>query len=536
MERIEEILRRLVAIPSDTGTKKECDVEKEILKMIGEMSYFKEHSEEYGAFDVEGDRFGRSIIWALSGGKSIETIVLMHHHDVVDASDYGELSGKAYDMDEIRKALLKKEDMPTEVVEDLKSGEWWFGRGVADMKAGSAIQLATLERYTSLEEAPYRVLLLSVPDEENMSAGMRQAVTLLKKLQEKYQLQYRYLINSEPHERSKEKDGVVYTGSVGKLMPVIYVKGVSAHIGNVFGGINPITIAQQMISHIELNMAFCDQVEDEITLPPSVVYFRDRKISYNVSTPNSVGFYYSQLLLTTSIEEITHKLLKVAHLSSQEVKEKIEESYNAYCRQVGIKPEIHPKKIKVMLYGELIKIAEKKGGEYFKRCYQAYQEEMKELVSSGQLNLPESTFWMIEKVLEFVPDLEGAIIIAYAPPYYPSVHIENSSLVQALSQYAQAEWKETYEEKKYFMGISDMSYVGNTKNKETQRILQAHMPQWQKLYEIPFEDMEEISMPMINIGPWGKDLHQWSERVYRKDVLEHTPRLIWKILNDDSFK
>ena len=62
------------------------------------------------------------------------------------------------------------------------------------------------------------------------------------------------------------------------------------------------------------------------------------------------------------------------------------------------------------------------------------------------------------------------------------------------------------------------------------------MPQWQKLYEIPFEDMEEISMPMINIGPWGKDLHQWSERVYRKDVLEHTPRLIWKILNDDSFK
>lgn len=536
MERIEEILRKLVAIPSDTGTKKECDVERKLLEIIEEIPYFSKHSEAYGAYAMEGDLLGRHVIWALSGGESADTIVLMHHHDVVDASDYGVLKEKAYDMDELREALMSQTDLPAEVAKDLRSQEWWFGRGTADMKAGAAIQLDALEKYTALKNAPYRVLLLSVPDEENMSAGMRQAVTLLKKLQEKYQLKYRYFINSEPHERSEEKNGVIYTGSVGKLMPVIYIKGVSTHVGNVFEGINPITIAQQMISHIELNIDFCDQVEDEMTLPPSTVYFRDRKASYNVSTPNSVGFYYSQLLLTTSIEEITHNLLKIAHLSSQEVKEKIEESYKAYCRQLGIKPKVQPKKIEVMLYGELIKTAEKKGGEHFKRRYQECQEEMKKLVSNGQLNLPESTFWMIEKVLEFVPDLEGAIIIAYAPPYYPSVHIENSGLVQALSQYAKTEWNETYKEKRYFMGISDMSYVGNTKNKETQKILQAHMPQWQNLYQIPFEDMKQISMPMINIGPWGKDLHQWSERVYRKDVLEHIPRLIWKILNKDRFK
>ena len=75
-----------------------------------------------------------------------------------------------------------------------------------------------------------------------------------------------------------------------------------------------------------------------------------------------------------------------------------------------------------------------------------------------------------------------------------------------------------------------MSYVGNHLSEGAIQSLSANMPQWQGIYEVPFEDMKAIQMPMINIGPWGKDLHQYSERVYKKDVLKHTPRLLAQLL------
>ena len=263
-DRIWENLNRLVAIPSDTGTCKEKEVEKELLKILSEIEYFKEQ-ETFGKRIIKEDYLGRSIIWGLVRGESNETIVLMHHHDVVDASDYGELAEYAYDMEQIKEKLYDRADLPQEVLVDLQDKEWVFGRGTADMKAGAAIQLALLEEYSKLKYRFYNVLLLSVPDEENMSVGMRKATTLLKELKEKYGLAYKLLINSEPHERSSALCGTIYTGSVGKLMPVIYAKGKIAHIGNAYAGINPISILSQMMEEIELSTDFCDRVGDEVT-------------------------------------------------------------------------------------------------------------------------------------------------------------------------------------------------------------------------------------------------------------------------------
>ena len=39
-------------------------------------------------------------------------------------------------------------------------------------------------------------------------------------------------------------------------------------------------------------------------------------------------------------------------------------------------------------------------------------------------------------------------------------------------------------------------------------------------------------MPCVNIGPWGKDLHKLTERVYKVDLLNRTPRLIDHVLQN----
>lgn len=48
---------------------------------------------------------------------------------------------------------------------DAESGDWLFGRGTMDMKAGLAVQLSMLERAMN-GHFDGNVLLITVPDEE----------------------------------------------------------------------------------------------------------------------------------------------------------------------------------------------------------------------------------------------------------------------------------------------------------------------------------------------------------------------------------
>ncbi len=105
----------------------------------------------------------------------------MHHHDVVDAFDYGSSAKWAYDPPKLQAALAEME-LATEVRMDLESDAWIFGRGTGDMKAGAAVQCILLEEYSEKADFQGNILLLSVPDEENLSEGIRGSLSLLTDL------------------------------------------------------------------------------------------------------------------------------------------------------------------------------------------------------------------------------------------------------------------------------------------------------------------------------------------------------------------
>jgi arginine utilization protein RocB len=46
------------------------------------------------------------------------------------------------------------------------------------------------------------------------------------------------------------------------------------------------------------------------------------------------------------------------------------------------------------------------------------------------------------------------------------------------------------------------------------------------VYSLPFGEVREISMPVLNIGPWGKNIHECAERVFREDLVRRTPDLM----------
>ena len=165
---IKNILNRLVSVQSDTGTKKEINMAKCILDIIMEDNYFKKNPELCGNY-FNDDFLNRTVVWALRRGKTNKTIVLAGHYDAVEIDSYGVLKGYALNPDEL-KEKLKSVDVHDDVKKDIESGEWYFGRGACDMKAGIAINIdAVLSKINS----DVNVLFVGVHDEENLSAGMR---------------------------------------------------------------------------------------------------------------------------------------------------------------------------------------------------------------------------------------------------------------------------------------------------------------------------------------------------------------------------
>jgi arginine utilization protein RocB len=39
------------------------------------------------------------------------------------------------------------------------------------------------------------------------------------------------------------------------------------------------------------------------------------------------------------------------------------------------------------------------------------------------------------------------------------------------------------------------------------------MPLWGKGYSIPLDVLEELNIPVLNLGPIGRDAHKWTERL-----------------------
>ncbi|MFQ6976668.1 MAG: M20/M25/M40 family metallo-hydrolase [Oscillibacter sp.] len=256
-EEIKEILYSYVKAESITYSSGEKQAESFFLSYFKNQPYWQEHPECVGTKPVKDDPFGRAASFAMVRGKGDRTIVFVHHNDVVTVEDYDRLRPLAFSPDELEVELKKRAaSFSEEIRNDLESDAYLYGRGVCDMKGGGSIQMALLRRYSELvrrspEALPGNLIVLAVPDEENLSAGMRAAVKLLAELKAQYGFTYQLMINSEPHQRKDPETGVFSMGSVGKLMPFFYIRGYLAHVGKVFEGFNPMGLLSAIVQKTE---------------------------------------------------------------------------------------------------------------------------------------------------------------------------------------------------------------------------------------------------------------------------------------------
>ena len=371
-----------MAIKSFTHTAFERDIENFLMNYIGQIPYFQTHPDLFGSYPIPEDSLGRSVNWALVRRDSADTVILFHHHDTVETEDFGSLKDLAFDNQALKKKL-KEESIRQDVLADISSGDWQFGRGSCDMKSALALQLGVLEEYSSVSTGQANLLYLSVGDEEAYSQGMRAAVGLLYDLKERFDLNYILAIDSEPFESRSESEKVLHVGTVGKLMPLIVTQGLLSHMKEPLKGVNAISILAKIVEKIDLNPLLSDAAYGEQSPLPSWSFMRDLKEHYDVSTVLRAAGYFSLLYLDKSPQDLLNLIQGL-------IQEALNEFYDKYTKlQDQYQESKSIAKPRALTYQDLLEECQKKAGfkDFMERVNQEAKVELQKGLSYQEVSL-----------------------------------------------------------------------------------------------------------------------------------------------------
>ncbi len=519
-----EFLKDFIRQPSVTATAGETALEQWLDAWLGKMPYFKEHPADHGRYPCAGDALGRSVVWGLVQGRSKRTLVMVHHHDVVGVTDYGIHQGIAYDAEKLADTY-EKLTWSDEIQADLRSGQWLFGRGSCDMKGGGAAQLAFLSQVAGDEDREASLLLISVPDEENLSAGMISALPLLEELKRQHGLDYVLVLNSEPNFGRQHQGLTLFTGSTGKMTGLAYVQGFQCHTGTPFEGLNGASLLAEIVADTDGNCTLSDAEPGCFTPPLIWTGLSDLKAVYDVSVPDSAWGTFNFMFLSRGAAEAMDRFTKTVEKSFDRFLEKRQKNHQLMDQGAGQPSPLRPVDRKVISW-ESLKNRVLTLSEEQQKLWQAQMAGILAKLNSGGLTLAEATRDQIRRTLQCLDIREPLVVVALVPPFYPAVRIGPALETELLGvlEHACGEEGLSLEQTPYFMGISDLSYC-SAPDPATAAALPETMPLWGRGYTLPLGIMHSLDIPGINLGPRGKDLHQKTERVLIADVTVSLPRI-----------
>ena len=510
------LLCELVSWDSRTLTEGERLFAQRLETKLREMPHFQQHPERVGLHDAG---LGRQTVTALyKHPDATDTIVLISHFDTVQTEEYGALQALSTLPEELTAKLHEvKDTLHAEARADLESGEYLFGRGTMDMKAGLTAHLSLLEQAID-ESWPVNLLLLTVPDEEVNSAGMRVAVGVLLEIAEREGLTFSLFLNGEPSFTQEPGDTkeYIYSGTIGKIMPAALFYGKETHVGEPLQGLTANYIASYLTQQMEFSDLFEESEYGEKTPLPVSLYQRDLKDQYSTQTPYRAAALYNVFLFKRTAADVMETFEKVA----VEAASACNSAYRELCRRHGVSGVGD---VKVYRYEQILRHAENKLGTETVR-----KLKEKAIALAGPDERAQS-FAVADRLMIECQELSPAIVLLYAPPYYPAVNSTEDQLIReavTLMQGTARTLGTELEQVHYFNGICDLSYVNYRDGSAGWTAYERNTPVWGDTYSIPFEDMRKLDAPVLNVGPLGRDAHQRTERLHIDSAFRRLPIML----------
>jgi arginine utilization protein RocB len=541
-ETVRRYTERLVAIRSVSPGLGENHVANEVLKLLCADGMESVYTSS-GLDLLVGDPWKRHNAFAFLRGHSSRTIVLLGHIDTVGTADYGSLERWALDPAELAARQNELAELAPGLVKDLAAfpGDWMFGRGSADMKSGVAVNIAVMRHLAGMARSgqlPLSVVFLATPDEENESAGVLQGVHFLLRLREQYGLEYLGAINTDTTLALYPDDEhrTIFTGTAGKLLPSFLVIGRASHVGTPFEGVDANLVAAELIRDLSMNDELCDVAGEQITAPPVTLHASDLKDHYDVQLPYMAYFYLNVLTLTTGPGELLERLVLWAKSSLERVLQSIDETERRWLMIGGDSAGaegLKPRTGIVLSYAELLAEVEQRLG----------QERVQAVLAAAWGNMPDGLdargrcLHLVRHLWMLSGKVGPAVIIYYSPPYYPHVAATPCLLHKVVAALVAAQPELRLKVQEYYPFISDMSYLrldpdidltALTGNIPTWR--EPDMPPYPGSYSLPLAAIQQLALPVVDMGPYGRSVHQRDERVLMSYSFGVLPQLICEVI------
>ena len=479
--RTKEIALELTSWPSVTGSRDEA-------QLAGQLASYLKNFDKVWVSPIGDDSAGRSNVFALRRGRSNNTIVLTGHFDVVSIEDFGTLQDLAFQSEKLLPniiARLKASNENAAALKDFESGDFLPGRGLLDMKAGLAAGISATEFY----KGDLSILFLAVSDEEERSAGARSAAPELKQIALEHSLDIKLVINLDAI--SDQGDGstgrVVTYGSIGKQLVTAFVQGKQTHAGYPQDGVNAAYVAAELVTEFELAADLSEATDGEIAAPPTALYAKDLKQGYNVTTPAQAFVYWNTMQHRRSPSEVFELVMEHAKQAVDRAKERTGQD------------------IDLITYAELERRVGRKAAK-----------------QDAALNFPEQSRLATMEIIASANLVKPTVIIGFGSIPYPAVLMSDQKLrgiiENAVSPFGIGSVN-------YFAGISDMSFFGEASGDLS--MVAANTPIWGTGFTMP----EAAGYPCINLGPWGRDYHQWLERLHAPYAFEVLPLALLAVID-----
>ncbi|MCX6047466.1 MAG: M20/M25/M40 family metallo-hydrolase [Chloroflexi bacterium] len=534
----------LVRIPSLTNSAGESDFAAKLADLLAAWPYFQRQPTQLRRLSTLNDLHQRENLFALVRGATPQTIVLAGHYDVVSIENYGALQPWAYDPEALLPRLIAEleqhaQPADAQALADLKSGDFLPGRGALDMKSGLAAGLAVL-RHAALQAEPlrYNLLFVATPDEEQASHGMRSSVQQLPLLAAEWGLALVAAINLDSGVDVGDggQGQTVFMGSVGKLLPAVYVVGRETHAGAPFTGVNATLMAAAITQRIECNVALTDTVAGETSPPPVCLKQIDLKNYYDVTTPTAAWCYYNLLSHGRSASAALQLFANEVRAAMAETLAMLRERASQYSAHIGRSVTLPEMKPLLLTFAQLYEQAQQRNATAVAIALAAVQQAF---ATDPTIDLPLYSSKVFAALWQCSGLTGPAAIVGFASVHYPAAHVGATTagerqLRQVIERQAVAvarDFNTPVTLHPFFPGISDMSFLGGNLPAADAALVNANTPTRPVVAEggLP---ITSLNLPAVNIGPWGRDYHRRAERVYMPYSFTVVPELIWRIVND----
>ncbi|MCI4139241.1 peptidase M20, partial [Bacillus vallismortis] len=99
-------------------------------------------------------------------------------------------------------------------------------------------------------------------------------------------------------------------------------------------------ISSEITRRLHNNIQLAEKIEGELVLPPSCLYQRDNKESYNVQTAVSSCLYFNYFIYERTAKEIMDLLIEVTEEACRDTEQKLSDYYEEYVRRTNL-PKKH---------------------------------------------------------------------------------------------------------------------------------------------------------------------------------------------------